>query len=256
MEILIVGAGAMGTWIGRVLRQEFEQSVSVVYHDANPENEMTAADTVDGQRLEHSETESFDVVCIAVPIPATEETIAKFASRADNLVFDVTGTMAEPVEAMAQHAPDCERMSLHPLFAPENEPGNIPVVVAESGPLAESVLDALDSRGNTVFETTPAEHDEMMETVQAKTHAAILAFAVTADNVPPEFQTPVSDGLLDLARQVTDGEPRVFSDIQEAFDGASDVATAATDLSDADRETFEVLYENASDVMHGQAEDR
>lgn len=250
METLVVGAGTMGRWFGRVLSQDVSRAVEITYLDDDPEVATDAARAVSGRVLsaadESSESaERFDVVCIAVPIPATVEAIETHTPRATGAIVDVTGAMTRPVRAMAEHAPDCERMSLHPLFAPENEPGNVPAVVDEEGPLTDAIREALERRGNTVFETTPEVHDEMMETVQAKTHAALLAFALAADDVPERFQTAVSAELTDLAREMTGGESRVYADIQSTFDGADDVARAAERIARADRETFERLYENA-----------
>jgi prephenate dehydrogenase len=53
--------------------------------------------------------------------------------------------------------------------------------------------------------------------------------------------------MFDLVEQVSGGEPRVYADIQAAFDGADDVADAARQLADADAETFVDLYEEVGD---------
>jgi prephenate dehydrogenase len=148
---------------------------------------------------------------------------------------------------MADHAPDCERLSLHPLFGPENAPGNVATVVDEPGPVTDEIRAALTAQGNHVFETTAAEHDAAMETVQAQAHAAVLAFGLAAADVPDEFQTPISGQLFELVEQVTDGDPRVYADIQTAFDGAADVAAAADALATADPDQFEALYEQVRD---------
>lgn len=245
METLVVGAGAMGRWLGEALSEEYPDPVSLSFLDADPESARTAAEVVGGRAVDQDSSEGFDLICIAVPIPAATDAIAAHGGRAERAIIDVTGTMADPVDAMAAHAPDCERASLHPLFAPENEPGNVPVAVDAGGPVVDGILTALRERGNEVFETTAERHDEAMETVQARTHAAVLAFGLTAAPVPDGFQTPISAGLADLAEQVTDGESRVYADIQSAFDGAEDVAEAARRIADADREAFEELYEKA-----------
>jgi prephenate dehydrogenase len=154
--------------------------------------------------------------------------------------------MSEPVAAMRDAVPDAGRMSLHPLFAPENAPGNVAVVADAATESTERVLETLREAGNACFETTPAEHDDAMETVQAGAHAAILAFALAAESVPDEFQTPVSAGLFDLVDLVTGGDPHVYADIQRAFDGAEPVAAAARRIADADYEEFQRLYEDLS----------
>lgn len=242
MKTLVVGAGAMGRWLGEALRSETD---TLAFLDSEPDSAQAAAKALDGVAVTDRTVERYDLVCFAVPIPVAPEVIAAYAERSEQAVIDVTGRMDEPIEAMREHAPDCERASFHPLFAPENEPGNVPVVVDESGPTVEQVIEVLQERGNEVFETTVSRHDEAMETVQARTHAAILAFGLSASTVPEEFQTPISAALAELTEQVTGGESRVYADIQSAFEGASDVANAAEEIANADRERFEQLYRDA-----------
>jgi prephenate dehydrogenase len=81
--------------------------------------------------------------------------------------------------------------------------------------------------------------------VQAAAHAAVLAYGLAAGDVDERFHTNVSGPLAALVEQVAGGEPRVYADIQAAFDGAGDVAEAARQVADADREAFERLYERA-----------
>ncbi len=245
MELLVVGAGAMGRWLARALRADGPPSLDLSVLDVDAGAAREAADALDAATVDPDTDETFEAVCFAVPIPAAGEAIATYGGQAERAVFDVTGTMAEPVAAMARHAPNRERISLHPLFAPENEPGNVAVVADAPGPSTDRVREALAARGNDLFETTPDEHDEAMETVQARTHAAILAFALAAEDVPDRFQTPVSAGLGDLVAQVTGGEAGVYADVQAAFDGAEDVAGAADRIAAADREAFEDLYDEA-----------
>jgi prephenate dehydrogenase len=246
METLVVGAGAMGRWLGRVLTGEYPDPVDLSFLDTDSERARDAAATAGGRAVETVSTGSYDLVCVAVPIPAATDVIEAHAGAATDAILDVTGTMADPLEAMAEHAPDRQRASLHPLFAPANEPGNVPVVVDNGGRIIDGVLAALRARDNEVFETSAQRHDEAMETVQARTHAAVLAFGLAGSPVPERYQTPISAGLAELAEQVTDGESRVYADIQSAFDGADDVAAAAQRIADADREIFKELYEEAS----------
>jgi prephenate dehydrogenase len=99
--------------------------------------------------------------------------------------------------------------------------------------------------GNTVFQTTPEEHDNAMETVQAGAHTAVLAYALAADSVREEFATPVSATLDEIAATVTEGSPGVYAEIQSTFDGADAVAEAAQQIADADPEQFAELYHKA-----------
>jgi len=243
MDALVVGAGAMGRWLGRALQADTPDPVSLAFCDADRAAAREAADALGARAVATADDHGFDLVCIAVPIPAASDALAEHAPRAERAVVDVTGTMAEPLSVMREHAPDCERASFHPLFAPENEPGNVAAVVDEPGPTVEVIRATLAARENNVFETTAAEHDEAMATVQARTHAAVLAFGLAAEEVDPAFHTPVSAALAELVEQVAGGEPRVYADIQAAFDGAEDVAAAAGRIASADSEGFEALYD-------------
>ena len=247
MDVLMVGAGAMGRWLGRVLLEvddspPDEESLEVSFYDTDPDVAEATASETGGRALHSLDDDEFDLVCIAVPIPVASAAMEEHAPRARTAVIDVTGTMTEPVELMARYAPECERCSLHPLFAPANEPGNIPVVVDENGPVTSYLRNALVARGNHVFETTPDEHDAAMETVQAKAHAAVLSFALAADEVPDAFHTPISAELCALADAVLDGNPSVYAEIQGAFAGATDVVAAAERIAAADTDGFEDLY--------------
>ena len=241
MEVLIVGAGAMGRWMARTIDAE-----RTTFADLDPTAAATAAETLGGRSTSLDADKRFDVVCIAVPLSIVTEAIAAHASKAERAVVDVSGVMAGPVAAMREHAADRERLSLHPLFAPENAPGTVAVVADAPGPVTDRIRERISSAGNELFETTVADHDVAMETVQAKAHAAILSFALAADDVPEAFQTPVSSALFDLVETVAGGTPRVYGDIQRSFAGADEVAAAAARIAEADGETFERLYAEAS----------
>lgn len=243
MNALVVGAGEMGTWFADVLCGAGFGDVAFADLD-RAAAERAAADVSAGRAASTETDERFDLVCVAVPLPAAGESIAAFADRARRAVVDVTGTMTGPVEALARHAAGRERVSIHPLFAAANEPGNVAMVADESGPVTDAVRETLVERGNNCFETTPAEHDRAMETIQAKTHAAVLAFGLAADDVPDRFHTTVSSGLTDLVAHVSGGESRVYADVQAAFGGADEVAEAAQRIADADGDAFRRLYEH------------
>lgn len=241
MELLIVGAGAMGRWFARAM----DSSVSVAFTDANEAIAQEAAEALDVRSVPLEADDQFDAICFAVPMSAIEESIDEHAQRARSAVFDVSGVMAAPLEAMATHAADLERVSMHPLFGPENAPGNVAVVVDSAGSISDRLLERLVADGNTLIETTAEEHDRAMETIQAKAHAAILAYAIASDDVPEGFSTPVSSGLESLVEQVTSGNPRVYAEIQDIFDGSDEIVEAARQIAAADEATFERLYREA-----------
>ncbi|MFC6973430.1 prephenate dehydrogenase/arogenate dehydrogenase family protein [Halomicroarcula sp. GCM10025709] len=241
MNVLVVGAGAMGRWVAGTLRDHADATLA--FTDTDQAAAEAAAGAVGGRAVATDTDERFDVVCVAVPMPVARAAIEEYAPLATGAVVDVTGSMREPVAAMREAAPDSERVSLHPLFAPANAPGNVAAVTDADGPTADRLTTALSAAGNTVFETTVEEHDTAMETVQAAAHTAVLAFALAAEDVPESFHTPISAGLADLVDGVTGGDPRVYADIQRTFDGADAVADAARRLADADPEEFARIYE-------------
>jgi prephenate dehydrogenase len=239
MEVLIVGAGAMGRWLADSV------AADAAFADADPAAAEAAAADAGGRAVALDTTERFDVVAVAVPMGVTHEAIATHTGKARSAIVDLAGVMAGPTAAMAEHAPDLERASFHPLFAPENAPGRIAIVAENEGPTVATIREDLTAAGNEFVETTPAEHDRAMETVQARVHAAVLAFGLAAEPVPEGFGTPVYDALEDLRAEVTGGTPRVYADIQDAFEGAEDVAEAAERIAEADPGEFEDLYRAA-----------
>lgn len=241
MDVLVVGAGAMGRWLAGTVGDVADVAVA----DVDPDAAAATSDAVDAAVVPVDGDERFDAVCVAVPLPEAPDVLAEQAPRAERALLDVSGAMVEPVAAMERAAPDRERVSLHPLFAPENAPGSVAVVADAPGPVTDGLRDALAARGNDLFETTPAEHDRAMESVQAAAHAAVLAYGLAAGPVREEFHTPVSAGLEDLLARVTGGESRVYADVQAAFEGADAVAEAAERLADADHERFRDLYARA-----------
>ncbi|TKX84837.1 prephenate dehydrogenase, partial [Halorubrum sp. SS5] len=209
-------------------------------------------DRRDARTVEADGDSVHDAVCLAVPMSAVPAAVEAYAPRAEEAIVDVSGEMTDALAAMREHAPGLERASYHPLFAPPRVPGNVALVVDEGGPAVEGLTASVEAGGNEVFETTAAEHDGAMETVQAGAHAAVLAWRLAAEPVREEFHTPVSAALDDVADTVTEGSPAVYAEIQRAFDGAEDVADAAAAIADADDEAFAALYERARGDREGR----
>ncbi|ELY94866.1 prephenate dehydrogenase [Natrialba chahannaoensis JCM 10990] len=268
MNVLIVGAGSMGRWFGTAIGSE----ATITYADVDREAAAAAAEATGGSVTTldansgrdgddnsndtdvQAGQDTYDAVCLAVPMAHITDAIAEQFSRTDHAVIDVSGVMAPPLAAMREHAPDHERVSLHPLFAPERAPGSIAVVRDATGPITDDLLAALAARGNDLVDTTAAEHDDAMETVQAMTHATVLSFALAAESVPDGFETPIYEQLQTLAEQVTGGTPRVYADIQSTFDGAEAIADAARTIADADATELESLYQKAGARWHDDSE--
>lgn len=243
MNLLVVGAGEMGRWFARNSGAD-----DVAFADReNAVAQEAAASTTDARVVELDTDECYDVVCVAIPMLAVPEGIADHAAKATGAVVDVSGEMRDSVDALQTYASNLERASFHPLFSATNAPGNVPVVIDQEGPLVDALCESIAAAGNDVFRTTVEAHDNAMETVQAKAHAAVLAYALAADPVDERFHTTVSKYLSEVVRDVTDNNPSVYAEIQSRFHGASAIAEGARDLAEADRDAFEHLYEMACD---------
>jgi prephenate dehydrogenase len=243
MELLVVGAGEMGRWFAGQSGAE-----TVAFADRDAVTAREAAATLGSARAVPLDIdETFDVVCVAVPISTVSAAIEAHADSATEAVVDVSGEMRDAVAAMESHAEGRECASFHPLFSASNAPGNVPSVIVRDGPTVDRLRSALRSAGNEVFETTVAEHDRAMETVQARAHTAVLAYAIAAEDLDPRFHTAVSEPLSEIVAGLTGNTPEVYAEIQARFDGAESVADAAARLADADPETFVELYEEAGE---------
>ena len=242
MRLLVVGAGQMGRWFAR-----HSGADAVAFADRETRVARAAAEAHPGEAtaVPPGTDERFDAVCLAVPMSAVPGAVAEHAPKAREAVVDVSGEMRDSVAALREHADGRQRASFHPLFSASNAPGNVPVVVVEDGPLVASVRERLSAAGNEVFETTVEEHDRAMETVQARAHTAVLAYALAAEDVDSRFHTTLSAPLSRLVERMVGNTPEVYAEIQERFEGGEAVAEAARELADADGDAFADLYEEA-----------
>lgn len=242
MDVLVVGAGAVGRWVAAAA------DAPVAFADVDQRRAEAAAEALGSRArvVPLDDSEPFDVVAVAVPLGAAAAAVERHAPRAERAVVDFTGEMTGPLAAMTEAAPTVERASFHPLFAPEHAPGRVAVSGDGAGPATERVRTWLVDAGNELVEIDPETHDDAMATIQGRAHAAVLAFALAADDVPDELATPVYEDLDALAERVTGGNDRVYSDIQAAFGGADEVAAAAERVADAvDAGEFAEVYDDA-----------
>ena len=238
MDVLVVGAGQMGRWLGSTL----DPIASITYLDRDEETAAEAA-AMGGARAVTAGM-AVDVVAIAVPISATESVLEAYAPFAREAIIDVTGQMQPPLSVMREVAEGLERMSLHPLFGPHAAPGRIAMVIDADGPRVQTLCEQLVDVGNELVETDPVTHDRSMRTIQGAAHAAIFAYGLAAEDVPAELHTPVSETLEGLLGRVTEGDPSVYREIQQRFDGIA-VLGAAVDQMAADHTAIDVLYDQA-----------
>ncbi|MDX1747953.1 MAG: prephenate dehydrogenase, partial [Halobacteriales archaeon] len=100
MDLLIVGAGAMGRWFAGVV------DADIAFADVDLTAAEDAADTLGGRAVPLAGEERFDVVCLAVPMDVVTSAVESQAHRASDAIVVLSGVMRDPVAAMADHAPD------------------------------------------------------------------------------------------------------------------------------------------------------
>ena len=236
MDVLVVGAGQMGRWLGSTLGP----IASIAYLDRDEETATEAAALGDARAV--TAGMAVDVVAIAVPISVTESVLEAYAPFAREAIIDVTGQMQSPLSVMREVAAGLQRMSLHPLFAPHVAPGRIASVIDADGPCIQLLCEQLEEAGNVLVETDPVTHDRSMRTIQGAAHAAIFAYGLAAEEVPQELHTPVSETLEMLLDRVTEGDPAVYREIQQRFDGIAALGDAADRMA-ADPTAIDMLYD-------------
>ncbi len=206
MDVLIVGAGSMGTWFGSAIDGR------VAFADVDADAASRAADAVgvgrgssrwDGVRCRLSRGADGSRCRRGRRARAASEAGARRCIRRDGAAL----------EAMAEHAPDRERLSLHPLLRPNARPDRSP-----SSAIGRGRRPTPSARRSPTVETTCSRRRRPNTTRRwrrfRRRHAAVLSFALAAESVPDGFETPVYEQLRALAQQVTAGTPRVYADIQ------------------------------------------
>lgn len=145
-----------------------------------------------------------DAVLISVPIDATVEVIKEIGPhvREDGLLFDLTSTKSDPVNAMCS-ATKADVIGMHPMFGPSIHTMQDQRIVVVPGRLKSdspwpSWLQAiLIARGFSILDSTAEEHDSAMGIVQVLTHFSteVLGLAMARSGVPVSktlaFASPV-----------------------------------------------------------------
>ena len=121
-----------------------------------------------------------DLALISVPIEKTGEVVKQLSPHLPPkaLLADLTSIKKEPMAAMLK-AHDGPVMGLHPLFGPTSALLDKQIVVVTPGRDGEAgqwLVEQLSLWGAVIVPSTPAEHDAVMELVQALRHFATFCF--------------------------------------------------------------------------------
>jgi chorismate mutase/prephenate dehydrogenase len=137
------------------------------------------------------------------------------------ILADITSIKKEPVQAMlAAHSGPV--LGLHPMFGPTTESLDKQIVVSTEGRYPEKcewVVSQLASWGAVIVRSNPAEHDEMMDVVQALRHFASFAFGrflcdrkVSLQRTL-EFSSPIYRLELDMVGRLFAQDPALYAEI-------------------------------------------
>lgn len=121
-----------------------------------------------------------DLAIVSVPIDKTADIIERIAPFLDpqTVLTDLTSIKAMPLEKML-HAHSGPVIGLHPIFGPTSGSLEKQIIVVTPGRHTEQcrwVVDQLTLWGAVMVESTPKEHDEIMEYVQSLRHFATFCF--------------------------------------------------------------------------------
>lgn len=249
---VVGGAGAVGTLYADAFAAA-GRTVSVIDPATNPGSDVRRPDARTSATLGAA-----DVVILAVPESVALAAVPVLATvAAQAVVVDTLSVKSGMAEAVARSTL-AAAVGLNPMYAPSLGMDGRPTaaVVYRDGPGVDAVLDVVATRG-PVVRVSAADHDRVVASTQALTHAAILAFGtalgklgvdpeVAAALGPPPFATATA-----LLARVATGTPEVYADVQQGNPYAAEArsalgrAVATVDASCRDVAAFTALQGDA-----------
>lgn len=246
-SVLVVGsAGAMGSLLVDLLDQATD--VDVIALDLVPAPRPAPGREMIGN-IESispdlaSVLAAVDVVVLALPEAVAERaaagvfaTISREALVVDTLSVK-TGWFSKIADQLHGAGPRPEVLSINPMFAPAlGFPGRgVAVVSVHDGPRSSWFRDLLGRWGADLIVMEPDEHDRFMASIQAATHAAVLAFGLAMADLGHDLDrlwpalTPPHRTMLALAARICAGDAHVYHDIQHANPFAAPARQAVMD---------------------------
>lgn len=185
-------------------------------------------------------------------ILATPEPVAITAARwmlpemkRGSLAVETLSVKSRYAAAVEAVATDAELLGVNPMFAPSLGFAGRSVIAVpyRCGYLAQALLAFVEAEGSDVVQLDAEAHDRACATLQAATHASILAFGMalagshdlaTAERImPPPHRT-----MLALLARIVSGDPEVYREIQAANPYAMQ---ARLDLLEAQRRLDRII---------------
>jgi prephenate dehydrogenase/prephenate dehydratase len=281
-DLIVVGAAAgMGRWLcDHLFATRHWKSVTLIEQERSASSLTSVrwkfsvdpklgivTETVAGRRLLRPGTElqvqlpkRAALVCLSIPvdqIPATARWLS-LELHEEAVIFETTSSKVGPQDALRLATGGRPSFGLHPLFdsSARTLDGQTVFITPSSEPQHQQAhlqLTALiGAQGGTVRVGTPAEHDRLMEYVQALPHKVLLLLldVLGASQIDLndlwEVRTPLFEAILGLAvRVMAVSNERAIASIQ--------VESAESDLEQLLHNAFQklssVVSEGSTDVV-------
>ena len=171
----------------------------------------------------HDLCQGIDLALICVPIERTVQVIEKISPFLPSrvLLADLTSVKKEPVARMLS-AHKGPVLGVHPLFGPTLSCLDKQIIVVTPGrdeAASEWFIEQLGLWGAVIVESTPDEHDEIMEIVQALRHFATFCFGdflchrQTKLSRTLEFSSPIYRLELGMVGRLFAQDPALYAQI-------------------------------------------
>lgn len=218
---VIIGAGAVGTLLAECLADEVE---STLIFDCREIAGVLKGDATEptGSLLEallHA-----DLVILSLPEDVLLKSLKRILShvQATTLVVETGSVKSRTAEALGPVTKAGNVVGINPMFAPSLGFAGQTVVTVRYGDGVDSALfrQCLLRWGARIVDITPRQHDELVATVQAATHAALLGFCamIRKNGIPVadllSVATPPFRVLLMLVGRILSHNPAVYWQIQ------------------------------------------
>ena len=224
MKIAIIGgAGKMGQWLARFLKQN---GFEVILADrAKTKLDVACRELGVIKATTKYAVKNSDVVLFSVPIDKFESTIKEASAfiHAGQTIIDVTSVKAMPVRIMHNYIKNGTVLGTHPLFGPgAREIANLNIVLTPTDKnenyLAQKVKEYLEKRKANITIMTPEEHDDMMTVILGLSHYVALIAADTLSGYDTKILGNVSGVtyklLLTLVQSVISEDPDFYGTLQ------------------------------------------
>lgn len=220
IKILIIGgAGGMGRFLAKILKDDFYVSI----YDTNPDSKRIAVSLgVDFSNKD--KIKDFDIVIVSVPLKVAPDVISEVSQkmRNDALLLDTSSVKMDVVSAIKNDK--IYFIPVHPLFSPtvQDFKGQIVILtpVKNNGWL-EKIKRFLEEHGAYVEIVSSEEHDYMMSVIQALIHWLIISFGITLKEIgfdinrSRRFATPIYEVMLDITARIFAQDPNLYAYIQK-----------------------------------------